>query len=261
MINCILIPNMENIGIIYNEKSKFFYDRKEYLRDKIIIDLPVEFIKDERYKSYCNFLVEKGFNVLFKGKIQNLDFGIPTYTTRCVIVGSRNTNNPLYKHIVYNGKGFVSPFELLRGSFSDIVIKNTLKKCYPEYSSDDIDEIINSYMNNNYDRSLLREFLDNACDLSDKSNKFSDGSNSLPRGNRSKIKKEIDGIRDNPLLPIKEYIHWLPKRDKMNVREIARINGYPDNADLSGISREEMIDIVNNSINPYILNRLWSALY
>lgn len=267
MINCILVPTMRDIGIIFNKFNNFYYDREEYLRDKIIIDLPVEFIEDEKYKSYCTFLSNKGFNILFKGVIKALDFGFPTTTRRCVIVCSRNTNNPLYKFIVNNGKGFVTPFELLHGKLSITVLKNTLKKCYPEFSSVDINEIVNSYLINNYDRSVLRDFIDNACDLDNRKDfKFSDGSNDLPKGNRKKIKDSINDIRDYPLSVIMAnndmcYIHWLPKRDYMTVREIARLNGYDDSIDLSGVSREYMIELVNNSLSPYIVKRLWEALY
>ena len=93
---------------IYNADDDFFYDREDYMVDRLIIDLPYHFIGSPHYYDYYKFLTDKGFNVLYMGSLYFNDFGLPTPYNRTVFVCSRTSRRFTMPFIDDNR--FIAPF-------------------------------------------------------------------------------------------------------------------------------------------------------
>lgn len=257
-INYLLV---NDIGNIYDVDG-FFYDLGKYHKDKLIIDLPDNFIYSDLYPRYTQYLEEKGYHVSYKGIVNNFMFGLPVFNQRCVIVCSKNSYNPILKNLFYYKNEYVTPLSLLNGKDIKLLKKEFLSYNKPFHKSETINTLWNDITDNHYDRSLMLDFIDNACNLNDRSHfKFKDKSNNLPK------KKPIIDIEDR-ITPYgrifsdkkEHYYHYNTKRGLMTIREIARLNGVPDDWSID-MTREEFIDFIDNSISPYIIKKIWGVLY
>ena len=242
------------------------YDFDFFYNDKLILDLPTELINDwTLYKKLTTKLLSKGFNILFKGAISNLFFGIPNNHLRLLIICSKSKDRFNFENMTKISKPYeyISPISLLYGK--DInKLENEISKIANNLNID-----ISTSLNDYKVFSSL-SLKNNALDIlkiegNVNSQKFSDGSNKKP-SNSKKIRDEIDNAdRISMIYPINEvsgkhYYHFNPNRTGCTIREIARLNGYSDDIDLSDINREDFIFIVNNSLSPFVIKNLFHSI-
>lgn len=241
----------------------FFYN------DKLILDLPSKLINDDiLYKKLTTKLQSKGFNILFKGITSNTFFGLPNNNMRLLIICSKEkTYFSLTDDIdsIAIPHNYIAPIALLYGKKID-----KLEKEY--YKIANTLNIPNNAAANFEEYKVFSELGvkdDVFKKLGIKSNvdkkKFADGSNKKP-SNSKKLRDEIDNAdRISMLYPIndatgKHYYHFNPKRTTCTIREIARINGYSDDFDLSEYNVNDFIFKVNNSLSPFVINTLFDVL-
>lgn len=258
--------NKDNIDVFYDNGCDFFYDRSHYLKDKLIVDLPSSFIKSPLYRKYTDFLINKGFNIVYKGICKNTMFGIPTFNERLVIVCSKSNNtNLVTKFLFSESDKYVTPLSLITGKpFPKLKkeINNLLKQ--RDYSSDTINDIYNYYIENDYDGYLMVNYLKDSCNLNDRKNiKFLDGSHKMKKGKKDDISLNK---RPHPLDMINSvdtlnYYHYDLKKDYFTIREIARLNGVPDNWSIDIDDRDEFINLIHSMISPFIISKIWRSVY
>lgn len=259
------IKSKKGIRDLVNLDFDFFYN------DKLILDLTPKLINDEiLYKKLTTKLQSKGFNILFKGTISNTYFGIPNNAIRLLIICSKNRTfldlNDLEKIAIPHN--FIAPIALLYGKKV-----NKLEKEYFNLAAKlDIPNHVAAKELDDYLVFSEHGVNDNVFDiLGIKNNvdkqKFDDGSNKKP-SNSKKLRDEISNdIRIDMLFPINDvtgehYYHFNPNRTGCTVREIARLNGYSDNMDLSKYSDNinDFIFKVNNSLSPFVIKLLFDVL-
>lgn len=247
---------------IYSETDYFFYDLVKYHKDKIIIDLPAKFITSNLYLPYTDFLNSKGFKIAFKGLCNNSMFGLPTLNTRLIIVGSKNSENLLLPNMFREKDVFVTPLSLLYGKPLDKLTKEFNNALKANFNSEQIKDLHN-YAMSKFDKTLMSDFLEHSCNLNNRKIKFRDGSNNLKKGKKKEniyvdnIIKPYGHIMDKHL----NYYHYNPKRDYCTIREIARLNGVPDGWTIDIKDRNVFIDKIHSMISPYIIDKVWRAIY
>lgn len=265
---------------IYNADDDFFYDKEDYMVDRLIIDLPYHFIGSPHYYDYYKFLIDKGFNVLYMGSLYFNDFGLPTPYNRTVFVCSRTSRRFTMPFIDDNR--FIAPFSLLNGrkmselktKYNNLVKKHTLdvekaEKIYYLFINhyDATNKSLLTQMPDSDIVNPILDFLEDSVNLNDRRHKFADKSNDVPKGNRKKVKDKIDDDERIPCIGLidrnmaKNYYHYNPKRDFCTIREILRLNGYPDDYECTCDDRDKVIDYVENHISPFILDLIWRNLY
>lgn len=257
--NYLLVNDYDDI---YSSDGYFFYDLLKYHKDKIIIDLPTKFMISGLYLPYTDFLAGKGFKIAYKGICGNDMFGLPTFNNRLIIVASKNSDNLLLHNMFKHKDEFVTPISLLCGKPLDKLTKEFNNALKVNFSSEMIDDVYD-YAMSKFDRSLMSDFISNSSNLNDRRIKFKDGSNSRKKG---KIKTDIyvdDIIKPYGHIIDKhlEYYHYNPKRNYCTIREIARLNGVPDGWTIDIKDRKVFIDKIHSMISPYIINKIWRALY
>lgn len=258
------LNSMESIKNVIDLDFDFFYF------DRLIFDLSSKLVNDDvLYKKFTSKLQSKGFNILFKGFTSNSFFGLPNNIIRLLIVCSKNrTNFSLNNDInmISIPHNHIAPMALLYGKKL-----NKLENQYYKIAANlNIPEHI---VANDFEKYLIfseHGVHDNVFQkLGIKGNldrkKFSDGSNQRP-SNSKKIRDTINNAdRIHMLYPVddntsKYYYHFNPNRTTCTVREIARINGYPDSYDLSDYSVDDFILKVNSCLSPFVINNLFDIL-
>lgn len=158
------------------------------------------------------------------------------------------------------GDTICSPLSLLYGTpigslFT--IYKNWCNKL--SYDSNIIEDTFDDYLDV-YD-DVLDDYLVTVVNLYDNPKPhFSDNSNHVPKGKKKKIDNKyrislLDKITND------DYYHFNPKRSKCNVREILRLNAYPDYYLYENMDIDGCIKLVSNRLSPYIINKLWGLMY
>lgn len=268
-----------NLEEIFDKNGNFFYDRDCYREKKIIIDLPLRIMNSECYdinRRYCKFLENKGYTINFKGICGNNMFGLPINKFRYVIVGNKNGSNILINNLFIPKDEYSTPISLIYGKkLPDLrtIVKN---QCKGNVDSENFDKYFEKFNEKYFDISLMKDFIDKAVDLTNRKDfKFTDGSHDLNKGSRRTIRNNINGSdRINPLKRIdlysindddcNKFYHWHHKRDYMTIREIARLDGYPDNwqiKDFNEKNRMGFVDYISEHLSPFIINKIWGIIY
>ena len=217
------------------------------------------------YRPYVDFLISRGYKIAYKGNCANRMFGLPSLVDRCIIVGSKNSDNFLLRNLFVDRDEFVTPISLLYGK--------PFNKCKREFnaamkglgfSSDQIDKAY-KYAMKSFDSALMSDYLEGFSLNNRQKYKFKDKSNST-KGLSIK-----DGEKYTPFKPYghilsnhkKTYHHYGATR-KCTIREIARLNGVPDDwsIDMKKYkNRDDFIHDIHNMISPYIIDKIWRRIY
>ena len=242
----------------------FFYN------DKLVLDLPASIVKDDDlYRKLTSKLLSKGFYILSKGVTSNRFFGLPNNIMRLLIICSKERISFSFNEDVdtlSKPHNYLAPMALLYG-------KKIAKLEDEYYKIADTLNIPNAKAVSDFEDYRIFSELGVKDDafkkLGIKGNlsrkRFADGSNKKP----SNSKKLRDGIDDadriSMLFPVNDvtgerYYHFNPKRTVCSVREIARINGYADDCDLSGYNIDDFIFKVNHSLSPFVIRSVFDVL-
>lgn len=263
---------VNDVSDIYNSVEDYFYMKTDYLGQKLVIDLPVSFIDNDLYNKFVKFLSNNcSFHIVYKGVVNNNDFGIPVSNSRLVIVCGSSANSGFksrmselcINHNVDSIHNVCSPLALLYGKFDVFRLYKSWcdKLGFPsDFAKNSYDEYLDSF-NGNFP---CVSFVNSVCSLySNPKPKFDDGSNDLPKGkplNTDDISVS-DRISMLGVIPFdSEYLHFNPRRVFCNNREILRLNGFADDFSFSG-SREECLDLVHSRLSPYVVNCLYDCIF
>lgn len=262
--NYVNLNSKKGIRDLINLDFDFFYN------DKLILDLPSKLINDDiLYKKLTTKLQSKGFHILFKGITSNTFFGLPNNIMRLLIICSKEKSYYSFDDdidLIAIPHNHIAPIALLYGKKID-----KLEKEY--YKIADTLNIPNNNATDDFEKYKIFSELGVNDDVFKKlgiknnvdKKKFTDGSNKKP-SNSKKLRDKIDNAdRISMLFPInddtgKHYYHFNPKRTSCTIREIARINGYSDDCDLSNYNIDDFIFKVNNSLSPFAINTLFDVL-
>lgn len=255
---------MESIRNIINLDFDFFYF------NELIFDLPSKLVNDGiLYKKLTSKLQSKGFNICFKGFTSNSFFGLPNNIIRLLIICSKNRTNFFINNdidMIGIPHNHIAPMALLYGKKLNKLENQYYKIAdnlnIPKHvAADDFEKYLIFSEHGVHDDVFQKLGIKGNLDKK----KFSDGSNQRP-SNSKKIRDNINNAdRIHMLYPIndntsKYYYHFNPNRTTCTIREIARINGYPDDYDLSEYDIDDFILKVNNSLSPFVIKGLFDIL-
>lgn len=255
----------KNFCTINDVKSFVEFDDEIFNENKMILDLPKEIVSDyDLYEKITRKIINKGFNISFKGLISNNDFGLPSITTRLIILAKKDgIIISLNKEDYLVEKGFIPPYCLIYSKNLDKIEASFLKYNKKQnISTKESKEMLKKVKDKCIIKDDCFKKLGIKGNLNNNKVKFKDGSNKKPK-NTQKIRDNIlPEIRLQPLdlINVETYAHFDKSKSFCSIREIARMNGYSDNIDLSMYNRKDFLFKVNNSLSPYIINVLWGSI-
>lgn len=246
------------------------FDNDLYYKDKLILDIYPSLVRNPIiYKTLTNKLQVKGYNILYKGNINNTFFGLPTSNIRLLIACSKEKSSIFFSELdlFTIPSCHISPLALLYGKnmkhlkkeYDSIINKLGSAPIDKDFDFDYYKERYNILIKNNAFKKLGIKGNVNA------KNKFSlDSSNKKP-SNSKKMRDKIDNNDRIPLLASiynakENYYHFNPSRTGCSVREIARLNGYADSFSLAGFDRDSFINLVNNTLSPFGIEKVFELL-
>ncbi len=259
------LNSKKGVRDLVNLDFDFFYN------DELVLDLPSKLIGDDvLYRKLTGKLQGKGFNVLFKGVTSNTYFGLPNNALRLLVVCSKSRSFLSFDELerIAIPHNFVAPLACLYGkkvsrlekTYFNLVSKLGVPDDVASKELDDYLVFSEHGVNDNVFTLLgIKGNVDKE--------KFSDGSNKKP-SNSKKLRDGIsDDVRIKCLFPVnsvtgERYYHFDPNRTGCTVREIARLNGFPDSMDLSMYSGDVggFIFRVNNSLSPFVVKSIFDVL-